>query len=306
MVPRHLLTNGDRYAGEGIDISSTTTLRAASFREGFRPSDVVTQTYIFPNDVVNQPDRPDGFPTSWQGWDYGMDQDADHLPLIAGDEDLTTGDAKETIANALLALPSMSIVMNMDDLFARPNGIYYNPEGRGGRWERAASMELIHPDGSNEDYQINCGIRVQGFTSRNPSRNPKHSLRLVFRNEYGSGKMRYPLFGQDAAREFDTLVLRSNSQDAWVYDSTANRAGQFIRDEWNRRTQLRMVRASAHGTWVHLYLNGLYWGIYNPTERPDANFMETYFGGSSDDYDVLKNHEEVIDGNSSAYRNCSD
>ena len=78
--------------------------------------------------------------------------------------------------------------------------------------------------------------------------------------------------------------------------------GQFVRDQWNREAQLRMGRPAAHGTWVHLYLNGLYWGVYNPTERPDASFAASYLGGSPEDYDILKNHEEVIDGTNRAYR----
>ncbi|GAH78203.1 unnamed protein product, partial [marine sediment metagenome] len=32
--------------------------------------------------------------------------------------------------------------------------------------------------------------------------------------------------------------------------------------------QLAMGHASSHGTWVNLYVNGLYWGLFNPVERP--------------------------------------
>ena len=202
--------------GVGIRIETTTTLRVAAFKNGFEPTNVDTHTYVFPDAIVEQPERPDGFPTSWTGWDYEMDADPDDLPAIAGDENLSQQAAKAAIADSLRALPTMSIVMNVDDLFGRPDGIYFNTEGRGDRWERAASVEIIHSDGSSQNYQGDCGIRMQGFTSRNPGRNPKHSLRLIFRRAYGDGKMRYPLFSEDAAREFDTIVLRSNSQDAWV------------------------------------------------------------------------------------------
>ena len=91
-------------------------------------------------------------------------------------------------------------------------------------------------------------------------------------------------------------------KDAWVYNTNDNRQGQFIRDEWARQTQLAMGQPAAHGTWVHLYINGLYWGLYNPTERPDATFNASYVGASKDDFDVIKNHEEVIDGEIDAYR----
>ena len=33
-----------------------------------------------------------------------------------------------------------------------------------------------------------------------------------------------------------------------------------------------------HGTWVNLYINGIYWGLYNPTEYPDSNFAADYLG----------------------------
>ncbi len=39
--------------------------------------------------------------------------------------------------------------------------------------------------------------------------------------------------------------------------------------------------------WVHLYINGLYWGIYNPSERLDSAFVANHFGGLEQDWDVL-------------------
>ena len=38
---------------------------------------------------------------------------------------------------------------------------------------------------------------------------------------------------------------------------------------------------AAHGKYVHLYLNGLYWGLYNVHERTDDSFAEAYFGGAA-------------------------
>ena len=62
-----------------------------------------------------------------------------------------------------------------------------------------------------------------------------------------------------------------------------------------------MGHLSGHGRYVHLYLNGLYWGIYNPTERIDREFGVSYLGGDDADYDVIKDKTEVIDGNISAW-----
>lgn len=300
-APGNVFTSLAYPGGDGIWIESTTVLRALATKSGHEPSDIDTHTYIFPRQVVNQPDAPIGFSTAWQGSDYGMDQDPEDLSRIAGDPALTVDEAKAIIADALIAIPTLSLVMAQSDLFGSSKGIYQNTEGSGNAWERAVSVELLHPSGE-AGFQIDAGIRMQGFTSRNPGRNPKHSLRLVFREEYGASKLHYPLFGHQATDKFDTVVLRSNSQDAWVYDSAGNRVGQFIRDEWNRRLHLALGQPAPHGTWVHLYLNGLYWGVYNPTERPDASFMASYFGGGKERYDIVKNHEEVVDGTGDAYQ----
>ncbi len=299
-TPGSVFTGRSYPGGDGILISTTTTLRAQASKLGYEPSDIDTHTYIFPHEVSNQPDKPPGFSTAWVGSDYGMEQDPAQLARIAGDRSLDATQAKEVIAHSLRALPAVSLVMAHEDIFGARKGIYHHPLERGRDWERPVSVEWVDPEGA-QGFQVDAGIRLQGFTSRFPERNPKHSLRLVFRKAYGPGKWRFPLFGPDAAGEFDTLILRSNAQDAWVYDSAGNRAGQFVRDEWTRRTHLALGQPAPHGTWVHLFINGLYWGVYNPTERPDAAFMEAYVGGSKDDYDILKNHEEVLDGQGDAY-----
>src|SRR5688572_8448601 len=48
-----------------------------------------------------------------------------------------------------------------------------------------------------------------------------------------------------------------------------------------------MGKHDGHSAHFHLYLNGLYWGLYNGVERPTGNFGEEYFGGDNDDYDVI-------------------
>lgn len=37
----------------------------------------------------------------------------------------------------------------------------------------------------------------------------------------------------------------------------------------------------------HLYVNGIYWGIYMTDERAEAEYAESYFGGNEEDYDVI-------------------
>ncbi len=85
----------------------------------------------------------------------------------------------------------------------------------GKEWERAASLELLNPDGS-EGFQMNCGIRIRGGWSRHYD-NPKHAFRFIFRTEYGEGKLKYPLFGNEGVDEFDNIDLRTSQNYSWSY-----------------------------------------------------------------------------------------
>jgi hypothetical protein len=287
--------NGNEYAGP-IRVDRTTTLRAAAFLEGWRPSRVVTRTYLFLEDVVRQNAASAlaaGLPPAWNGQsaDYGLD------PRVADPDggDNFGGKYTASLKEDLRSLPSMSIVMNMDDIFG-PQGIYANPTYRGDNWERPASVELIYPDGQ-EGFQENAGIRIQGGAFRRFDLTLKKSFRLIFREKYGASKLDYPLFGPDATDEFDNFILRANSNDAWPYGG-AN--ALYVRDAFAMDTVRAMGNLSSHSTFVHLYINGLYWGLYNPVERPDAAFSASYRGGDKDTWDAI-NQDSVPDGNYDAW-----
>jgi len=277
--------NGELYTGP-IEITTTTTLRAIAYLDDHAPTNVDTQTYIFLERVVEQPNDPEGFPRTWAGIvaDYEMDPD------VVGPNNVFDDVYRDSIIDDLASLPVLSIVMDQTDLFGA-TGIYENPQGDGVAWERPASFELFYPDGTRRDIQQNCAIRIQGGSSRSTNY-PKHSFRLLFKRDYGPGKLRYPLFadqpeGDSATDTFDTIVLRAHFNNSWTHwHWFQNPRALYVRDLWTRDSQLAMGSPSSHGLQVHLYLNGLYWGIYNPSERPTAPFMAEYYGGEREDYDT--------------------
>jgi hypothetical protein len=270
-------TNGVVYTAP-LAVSSTSTIRAAAFKSGYLTSKIVTHTFLFLEDVIRQSPTgapPPGWPATWGAntRDYGMDPDVVNNPLYSG-----------TIKDDLKTIPSFSIVMDLKDLFDPARGIYANPGQDGRDWERPTSVELINPDGS-KGFQVNAGIRIRGGFSRNTS-NPKHALRLLFRDEYGDAKLKYPLFGDAGTDTFDNMDLRTFQNYSWSFQGDSR--GVFIRDQFSRDTQLDMGRPSTRGNYYHLYINGQYWGLYNTQERSEASFGETYFGGQKEDYDVIK------------------
>jgi hypothetical protein len=271
------LNNGSIYGGP-LAINGTTVIRAAAFKDGFQPSGVDTQTYLFLNDVIRQSpngETPPGWPGSWGAnvVDYGMDPDVVNNPVYSGE-----------ISNSLAAIPSYSIVTELSNLFDPATGIYANAGQDGIDWERPASIELIYPDGT-EGFHINAGIRIRGGYSRSPN-NPKHAFRLFFRPEYGASKLSYPVFGSQGAESFDGFDLRTFQNYSWSFEGDYRFIG--LRDQFSRDTQLAQGQPAERGGYYHLYINGQYWGLFNTAERPEASYGASYFGGDKEDYDVIK------------------
>ncbi len=282
--------HGGRFSGgmvytNPIGINKTTCLRVRAIKPGWKPTNMDAQTYIFLDDVIRQDHQATlnaGFPGSWGGTspDYGMDPDV----IGQNREDLFNGIYAATIRDDLKSIPTLSIAMNIDDMFG-PEGIYTNSTRHGIDWERPASVELIYPDGS-EGFQVNCGIRIHGGYFRQHNATKKHSLRLLFKGIYGPTKLQFPLFGKEAVDSFETIVLRAGANDGYSW-SAARYTEQYTRDEFGRELQRATGNASAHGIFVHLYINGIYWGLYNPVERPDNAFSARYYGGERDNWDAI-------------------
>lgn len=288
------------YTGP-IQIDGTTTLRAAAFRDDFIPTNVDTHTYLYLNDVIDQPDAPTGYPNTWSGApaDYGMDPD------VIGPDNLFEDRYRNTIIDDLKSLPTLSLVFDPDDMFGS-RGLYQRPTSGGDDWERPTSVELISADGSEEGFHINSGIRIMGGSSRQPDI-PKHSFRLEFREQYGAGTLQYPLFegqpfAEDATDTFDELVVRTGFNNSWMHRHYyQGERGEQPRNQWVRDLQLAMGHASARGRFVHVYLNGMYWGIYNLQERPASPHMAEYYGGDKNtDWDVI-NSGDAVDGDRGAW-----
>jgi hypothetical protein len=69
----------------------------------------------------------------------------------------------------------------------------------------------------------------------------------------------------------------------------------YVQDEWLRTSQIEMSGVGSHGIFVHLYLNGLYWGLYNLVERPDDAFAASYFNLKKEAWYAF-NHSGVVSG----------
>lgn len=256
------------------------TVSAVILQDGVQVSEMITNTYIFLNNVLTQTHPGGDWPNNnvnGQELDYDMDS------KVVNDSRY-----KNDMIDALRSIPSISLVTDNKHLFNSQSGIYVNAQFHGMDWERPVSVELINPDGS-EGFQINAGLRIRGGWSRHND-NPKHAFRLFFRDEeYGHAKLKYPLFGDEGVDEFDKVDLRTSQNYAWSFKGCdEGYYNTMTRDVFSRDVQREMGQPYTRSRYYHLYLNGLYWGLFQSQERPEANYAASYMGGNSDDYDVIK------------------
>ena len=293
--------------GVTVNVTGTTVLRAAAIKPDFIPTNTDTQTYLFIEGIGRQAVNPVGFRSTWGAYhvwgpvdqpvpaDYEMDPEVVNAATQPG----------RTIREALRSLPALCLSLPEPDLFDAATGFYANADLRGDDWERRASVEWIETDGTTA-FHLDAGLRVHGGASRLHWHTPKHSLRLDFRREYGAARLKHRVFPDSQVDSFDRLMLQACSTDSFaVQDVDPNEwprsRATYLRDVWMKDAQLAMGRPAGHCRYVNLYINGLYWGLYDVSEDLGAEWHAGTFGSDASDYDVLKDLNELDAGNRVAW-----
>ena len=256
-------TNGILYEGP-INVDKTTVLRAIAYMSGFRPTNIDTHTYIFPEDVVDQPRMRNSVTQS----------------NALGPQ----------MIDSLKSVPTISIVTDNPSPFT-------NESSGNIRSQSPASVEMIFSDGSR-GFQEDGGLKHFGGYYTNFR---KKSFRIGFRSKYGATKVNFPLFDgfnykyYPPTDRFDIMDLRSGSHDM-------QSRGAYMSNRFTDDTMLEMGNLAPHGRFVHVYLNGNYWGQYHLRERWNADMASSYLGGPKSDYDAVnlndgfRADEKVYDG----------
>jgi len=316
-------TKGIRYTAQ-LSITTTTVVRAIALKDGWQKSRVATSTYIFPDKVLQQPNNPAGYPSLWGPFsdanvthnglkrlpaDYEMDPE---LVNLAGEAD--------RIKEGLLDLPTISLVTDKGYLFSESTDpdtggiyLYTGPYGGfGSGWERPVSMEFIRGAASSSpsylkepDFsQIDAGLRMQGQASRLNEKNPKHSFIMVFKEEYGPKKWRFPLYGEGFNAEQNKIIFRAGFGNSWTHWSHSDRLmSSYHSDIWIKDVQRAMGHPSSNSRFCNLYINGLYWGFYALSERLDKDYAQAYLNGAEADFDVVKdNASSAVDGTNQTWK----
>ena len=241
-----------------LQLASNAVIRALAFRTNCLPSVSVTHTYIF-----NASAAVRSLPV---------------LSLVTASNNLYGRTGIVGISGGSGPPSNVWVPLTTND--------YHNTDRHGVAWERPLSFELIQPS-DNSGFQVNAGIRVHGsdYTRPRYQATDKFAYRVYFRGAYGPGKLEYPFFPGSAVQKFDQIILRAGHNDL----------NPFIRDEMTRRLHGNLGAVHVNGNLVNLFINGEYKGFFNPTERPDENWIQSWYQ-SEKSWDVIKQFSGVVNG----------
>ncbi len=183
--------------------------------------------------------------------------------------------------------------------------------GSGSPFEREVHLEYYFPPGyyptNQEPIREDAGLRVSSSpyqrarmkltgTEANSPWQPwwdateKPSFNVYFNGDYGISQLDYRLFPNYDVKDFQHLRVRAGKND---------NGNPFITDELVRRLWTDLGHVGARGLLCSLYVNAIYKGVFNLTEREREPMFQAHYR-SDLDWDVRYNYDWV-NGDGTAY-----
>ena len=284
------------YTGP-FTISKTTVVRAAVADPDSILQTDASATYLFVDDILeNQRANaaPAGFP---RVNDYTGDKGSGQKMWYGlNDSIMNDSDARARLKRSFSNIRTASIVMDPKDLFDSTKGIYVNAVRKGRDWERQTMLEQIYPADTKDEFSTSCGIKIRGAASR-AQNYPKRGFHMIFRDEYGASRLEHPLFGNEGAKSFKRFDFRCEQNNAWQNKWEGCDNETMLNDVFSRDSQRDMGQPYNRSRYYHLFINGIYWGVYQTEERVEKNNAADYMGGNKNNYDVVRtSNDQTISG----------
>lgn len=173
-----------------------------------------------------------------------------------------------------------------------------NPNGAasfrsGSNWKRSTeipiSIQYFETGERHPVVDMPAGVRMHGGASR---ARPRKSMRLYFRNRYGSNTVGHAIFPDHPRTDHRRLILHNSGND-------------------ERRTNLRDMTLQAMmrhlrfdiqlGRPTLQFINGEYWGVLALRRRYDRHFLEQEYGLPEGSLDLVQTDRTVEEGDLDGY-----
>ncbi|MDB6072208.1 MAG: hypothetical protein JWL81_3379 [Verrucomicrobiales bacterium] len=273
-----------------LEILNTTVLRARAFAGNAVPSPTATRTYISSEGVLSQlapPTLPLQIPSvdTLHRFDpamaaaYGHNRPPQRAGYPASGTPANPG--TKTIIEQLEARPAVFITLD-------PQGQSYNSPGGSSDPETPAAFEWVDPARPADYRQENAMVQLTGGNASSTSE--KKSLDVIFKGATtftGKSEWQGPVLGDGTSAlfpgspvtVFPRLLLRNPMQASFL-NPHGPTDKVYISDAWMKETQ-RALGGNAPFTtvqrrWVHVFINGYYWGVYDMEEHFDADTISAH------------------------------
>ncbi len=257
-------TDGVVYTSP-VSISSNGILRARSFAADSIPSEIVTHTYLIGENASRQ----------------GL-----AAICLGGDERLTfygpNASGGPSDGEGIFSINGGRYSGNIWEADGDSSAFHY-PSLRGRAGEKPATLEFLPVAGA--PLRNGIGLRISGSGFSRPryrlnsspdeifpatASTQKPSFNMYFRSEFGDRPIEYPFFPGHGVQKFQDIRIRAGKNDI---------SNPFIKDEMLRRIFINTGQEGSFGSFNTLWINGVYKGFYNMTERLREGFMQEHHGG---------------------------
>lgn len=278
---RYTLDGSDPTADHGVTyatpvaLNTSAVVRAVALRAGAAPSPIATHTYLLNQSAARR-----------QLTAVSLSGDAARVfygPNAIG------GPANGTGVLAIkggLYLPANTAPTW--DANGDPTAYNFAIQ-RGRAFEKQAALEVFPVTGAGLNTGFGLRLAASDWSRprmqlSDPVAGPfspddgtqKPSFNLYFRSDFGNRPQEFPFIPDNPVTAFEDVRLRAGKNDM---------VDPFLTDELMRRLYLATGQQSSRGTFVTLYINGVFKGYYNLCERIRDEFMRQHHGGS-EDWDV--------------------
>lgn len=202
------------------------------------------------------------------------------------------------------SIATMFVTTDPLSMFSADSGLYVKGNGASGMdpqyganfWsnrELPVYVELFEPGSPKAPaFGVMGDYKISGQYSRAKE---KKSFSVTLREEYGSKRLKYPLFPDNPElKKFKAFSLRNfgnNSGDDYVRDRLGTSMTEGLGVDYQR------------GRYVVVYYNGKYYGLHDLRERNNEYYYETKYGLDPNDIDLVDASNEAGAGSATDYKN---
>lgn len=153
--------------------------------------------------------------------------------------------------------------------------------------ERAVNLQFFEE--GKLGVSFNAGITVKGAGTLIYV---YKSLSIHLRAAYGQSSVQYPFFDDFDIHEFSSLALRAGGQD---------QSAARIRDSFCSRAVQGMNIDNAQTRPVVLYVNGVYYGLYDFNEDQNKDYLASHYGVDKDAVDIIRRNQTALSGDNDEF-----